>query len=101
MSHPVDWDVEQYKVASESEQQWKLRRDFLEKWKAEIPEDRLVCLARVFINVEFLGCRYPLPVMKQIAELSKEVSLFVFKLFLSSSGRLAILPYGQSDLLVS
>lgn len=69
------WDVDKYKVDSESEEQWNLRRDFMERWKTEIPEERLVCLARVFINLEFFGCRYPSPVMQQVAELSKEVLL--------------------------
>ncbi|XP_077286371.1 uncharacterized protein LOC143911372 [Arctopsyche grandis] len=70
----ADWDIDKYKVNSESEEQWILRHDFMERWKNEIPEDRLVCLAQVFINVEFFGCRYPLLVMQQVAELSKEVA---------------------------
>jgi hypothetical protein len=36
-------------------------------------EDKVVCLARVFTNIELLGCKYSPDVMIQIGELSKGI----------------------------
>ncbi|CAH0599763.1 unnamed protein product [Chrysodeixis includens] len=69
-----DWDVEKYKDEHESEEHWLLRKAFMERWKNNYPEERLICLARVFCNVELLGCRYPPLVMQEITQLSYEVS---------------------------
>jgi hypothetical protein len=57
MSVNVNWDVDQYKTEHESEEHWQLRRSFMLTHKDKFPEDRLVCLAQVFTNTEFLGCR--------------------------------------------
>lgn len=57
MSSNEDWDVEQYKQEHECEEHWELRRKFLLAHKNRFSEDELVCLAQVFTNVEFLGCR--------------------------------------------
>ena len=57
MSMHDDWDVEQHKVEYESDEHWELRRKFLLAHKHKFPEDILVCLAQVFVNVELLGCR--------------------------------------------
>lgn len=45
----------------------------MELHKDKFSEDETVCLARVFTNVELLGCRYSIEVMEQIVELSKGV----------------------------
>lgn len=37
------------------------------------PEDELQCLAQVFINIELLGCKYPLETMNQVAQLAQNV----------------------------
>ncbi|KAF9420618.1 hypothetical protein HW555_003165 [Spodoptera exigua] len=71
-SFDVNWDVEKYRDEHECEDHWQLRKAFMEKWKNNFPEERLVCLARVYTNIEFMGCRYPPPVMQQIAQLSFE-----------------------------
>lgn len=42
----------------------------MEQHKDKFSEDETVCLARVFTNVELLGCRYSNEVMQQIAHLS-------------------------------
>jgi hypothetical protein len=57
MSSNVNWDVDQYKTEHESEEHWQLRRSFMLEHKDKFHEDRLVCLAQVFTNIEFLGCR--------------------------------------------
>lgn len=63
------WD--KYKSSHEPKEHWSLRKKFLETHKDSFDEERLLCLAQVFYNVEFLGCRYPDAVMKQIEELSQ------------------------------
>lgn len=57
MSFDTSWDVDKYKSEHESDEHWELRRKFLIAHKLKYSEDRLVSLAQVFINVEFLGCR--------------------------------------------
>lgn len=47
----------------------------MEKHWDKFSEDEVLCLAQVFVNTEFLGCRYPLETMKQVAELSRVVPL--------------------------
>ncbi|KAI5718240.1 hypothetical protein M8J77_018513 [Diaphorina citri] len=66
------WD--KYKSSHEPKEHWSLRKKFLETHKDSFDEDRLLCLAQVFYNVEFLGCRYPDAVMKQIEELSQGIA---------------------------
>lgn len=55
-SQPV-WDVNKYKSEFESEEHWNLRKNFMLAHMDKFSEDKLVCLAQVFFNVEFLGCR--------------------------------------------
>lgn len=57
MSFDTSWDVDKYKSEFENDEHWQLRRQFLVEHKDKYPEDRLVCLAQVFFNVEFLGCK--------------------------------------------
>jgi len=89
-----DWDVEKYKVDYESEEHWELRKAFMEAHRDKFDEDEIVCLARVFTNVEFLGCKYSSDVMKQISELSRGV---VEKYRNSRDGRLKRTFVGGSE----
>lgn len=75
MSFHVNWDVEKYREEHESDEHWELRKSFIERWKENYSEERLICLARVFANIEFMGCRYPVEVMQEVAQLSKEVNI--------------------------
>lgn len=73
-----DWDIEKYRADYESDEHWELRKTFMKKHKSKFTEgrcelfsselsnsfnyisyflDELVCLAAVFTNIEFLGCR--------------------------------------------
>ncbi|XP_015513697.1 NF-kappa-B-repressing factor [Neodiprion pinetum] len=74
MESEKEWDVEQYKMEHECDEHWELRRRFLLAHKDSFPEDELVCLAQVFTNIEFLGCRYPEETMQLVAELSQEIA---------------------------
>lgn len=55
-----------------------MRKRFFEAHKDTFDEDRLLCLAQTFYNVEFLGCKYPEIVMKQIEELSRGKRVPIF-----------------------
>jgi len=67
-------DVEQFRRIHESDAEWKLRKQFIIANCDSIPsQNRLLCLANCFINVECYGCRYPAPVMKQLETLSTSV----------------------------
>jgi len=68
-----DWDVDKYYNVFEPDEQWEMKRKFMETYKSDYPEQRVVCLAQVLVNVEFLGTRYPLATMKTIAELSQGI----------------------------
>lgn len=76
-----DWDVETYRLAFgemvlfkyfantswtvpnwnrnkfEPDEQWELKKKFMETHKNLFPEDRVVCLAQVLVNMEFLGTK--------------------------------------------
>lgn len=74
MSINTDWDVDYYKTDYESDEHWELRRSFMLKHKDKFAEDELVCLAQVFTNVEFMGCRYPEETMRRVGLLSQDVA---------------------------
>ncbi|KAH8265452.1 hypothetical protein KR038_008231, partial [Drosophila bunnanda] len=69
-----DWDIDSYRTEYESEEHWDLRRSFMLAHKDNFDEDRLVCLAQTFINMEFMGCKYPSETMHLVAEMSKEIA---------------------------
>ena len=72
MSSSLDtsWDVDKYFSPHEPSHHWELRKKFLVQNKDRYPEDRLVCLAQTFANIEFMGCRYPKETMDEVEELA-------------------------------
>ncbi|XP_050359063.1 uncharacterized protein LOC126779193 [Nymphalis io] len=74
MAFDMSWEVDKYKEEHESDEHWLLRKSFMERWKTDYPEERLVCLAQVFANIEFMGCRYPTEVMQEVARLSYDIT---------------------------
>lgn len=70
----MEKDIEEYRQPWESNEHWELRKEFLLAHAGKYNENRLLCLAQAFANVELLGCAYPKEVMLQISELSKDVS---------------------------
>ncbi|XP_058813504.1 NF-kappa-B-repressing factor-like [Topomyia yanbarensis] len=70
----LDWNINDYRTRYEPEEHWDLRRIFMERHQHCIPEDELVCLAQVFVNVELLHCRYPPETMERLKELSEGVA---------------------------
>lgn len=67
------WDVEKYRREYESEEHWMLRKRFMEKHKNTYSEDKLVCLAQVFTNMELMGCKYPTETMILVEELAHDI----------------------------
>ncbi|XP_018018459.1 partner of xrn-2 protein 1, partial [Hyalella azteca] len=67
----TDWDIEQYRTKFEPLDHWNLKKEFMETHKSLIEEDRLVCLAQVYANIQLLGCKYPGPIFRQVQELGK------------------------------
>lgn len=53
----TNWDVNQYFSPYEPKHHWELRKKFMETNKGRFSEERLVCLAQTFANMEFMGCR--------------------------------------------
>ena len=74
MSSITDANIDSFKTEHECDEHWELRRKFLLAHKDRFHLDELLCMAQVFTNVEFLGCRYPQETMRMLAELSKEVA---------------------------
>ncbi|XP_017141257.1 NF-kappa-B-repressing factor isoform X1 [Drosophila miranda] len=70
----LDWNVDDYRTEYESEEHWELRRSFMVAHKDRFEKDRMVCLAQTFVNMEFLGCKYPSETMHLVAELSKDIA---------------------------
>ena len=69
MTVDSSWNVEKYRSMFEPEEHWNLKKEFMEAHKSLIEEDRLVCLAQVYANMELMGCQYPAPVMKQVSQI--------------------------------
>ncbi|PZC72756.1 partner of xrn-2 protein 1-like [Helicoverpa armigera] len=67
-------DIDALRTEHESDEQWEVRRNFMEEHKDDFEEGELITLAQLFTNIEFLGCRYPPATMKRIAKLSEKVS---------------------------
>lgn len=53
----MSWNVNKYFKSTEPPVRWNLRKSFMETHKEKFSEDRLVSLAEVYCNIEFLGCR--------------------------------------------
>jgi len=53
-----EWNIDECRGDHESDEHWELRRTFLIKHKGSFDKMKLLCLAQVFVNMEFLGCRY-------------------------------------------
>ncbi|XP_017785697.1 PREDICTED: uncharacterized protein LOC108568863 [Nicrophorus vespilloides] len=74
VKYPTDWDINQYYDETEPRQHWELRREFMVKHKGQFSEDYLVSLGRTFINIEMMGCVYPVEVMDRIAHMSEDIA---------------------------
>jgi hypothetical protein len=48
---------EKYRNQYETDREWKLKQMFIEAYVDQFDEDRLVCLAQCYANIETMGCR--------------------------------------------
>ncbi|XP_048480192.1 partner of xrn-2 protein 1 isoform X2 [Plutella xylostella] len=67
-------DIDSLRTEHESDEQWAVRRSFMEEHKDKFSEAELVTLAQLFTNIEFLGCRYPPETMARVSQLAARVS---------------------------
>ncbi|MCL4124416.1 UNVERIFIED_CONTAM: hypothetical protein GTU68_014668 [Idotea baltica] len=73
MAIDTNWDIEKYRTKFESDEHWELKREFMVAHKDRFSEERVICLAQVFVNIELMRCKYPDEVMKQVSVLAKEI----------------------------
>jgi hypothetical protein len=50
-------DINKYRNPNETEKEWQLKKTFIEKYRDLFSEDRLLCLAQCYSNIETMGCR--------------------------------------------
>ncbi|VDM44730.1 unnamed protein product [Toxocara canis] len=53
----------------ESDNEWRARRMFLERHCDDYRRARLLCLSQIFININFLGCKYSETLMAKVREM--------------------------------
>ncbi|XP_070493677.1 NF-kappa-B-repressing factor-like [Chironomus tepperi] len=71
-SNKVDFNV--YRKEYESTDHWNLRKSFMmHHWDKINDEEEVLCCAQLFVNIEFLGCRYAAEIMRKIKLMSDEV----------------------------
>lgn len=66
-------DFERFRQPWEPNEHWAMRREFIRRHWSRFPENRLLCLAQTFVNMELLGCAYPARVAELVRELAKDV----------------------------
>lgn len=57
----------------ELDDHWKIKEAFIERYKDEIPENKLLCLAQLCVNVETLGVGYSKEVSDELSRLCEDV----------------------------
>jgi hypothetical protein len=65
-------DIEKFRNPHETDKEWKLKELFITKYKDQIQDNRLICLAQCYVNVETLGCRYNEKLMDELKELTED-----------------------------
>jgi len=66
-------DVEKYRKHWEIDKQWRLRKSFILAHQDHIPEDRLLCLAQVYVNMELLKNEYDDALMTEVRALAAKI----------------------------
>ncbi|XP_057372955.1 uncharacterized protein LOC130693773 [Daphnia carinata] len=68
-----DWNIDKHRNKFELDEQWELKRKFMETHKHRFSKERVICLAQVLVNMEFLGAKYPIEITNTVMELSKNI----------------------------
>jgi hypothetical protein len=50
------FDADRFRLTNESDQQWFYRKQFIEAFRFDYNEERLLCLAQCYANTKCLGC---------------------------------------------
>lgn len=66
-------DLERFRQRWEPNEHWAMRREFIRRHWNRFSENRLLCLAQTFVNMELLGCAYPARVAELVRELAKDL----------------------------
>nr|XP_033783462.1 CDKN2AIP N-terminal-like protein isoform X2 [Geotrypetes seraphini] len=72
--------VAQFKAYSESEKQWKARREFIVRNLGAFQErpprmDQLLALSMVWANHVFMGCRYSEELLGRVVEMAEGIEV--------------------------
>ncbi|XP_063784356.1 CDKN2AIP N-terminal-like protein [Pseudophryne corroboree] len=71
--------VQQFQSFSESDKQWRARREFLLKnlgsFQGEIEEDRLLALSMVWANHIFMGCQYSEELLERVFDMAEGIEV--------------------------
>lgn len=73
MPFDKSWSIAKHKNHYDSDEVWQLKEDFMKKHMASIPEDELICLTQTMVNIELLGCRYPVQLKQRVEELGGDI----------------------------
>lgn len=66
-------DFDKYRKSYELEDHWQLKKAFMERYVDDYPEDELLKLAQLCVNVETLGVGYGREVMEKVRKLQEDV----------------------------
>lgn len=50
------FDIDRFRLTNENDQQWHHRKQFIQAFRFEYNEERLLCLAQCYANTKCLGC---------------------------------------------
>ncbi|CAF3336866.1 unnamed protein product [Rotaria sp. Silwood1] len=68
------FNVDRFRLINESDQQWFYRKQFIEAFRVDYNEERLLCLAQCYANTKCLGCKYSEPLKSLLEQLSEKLS---------------------------
>ncbi|CAF2068217.1 unnamed protein product [Rotaria magnacalcarata] len=68
------FNVDRFRLPNESDQQWLYRKQFIDAFRSDYDEERLLCLAQCYANTKCLGCKYSEPLKSLLDQLSEKLS---------------------------
>ncbi|CAF4088649.1 unnamed protein product, partial [Rotaria magnacalcarata] len=68
------FNVDRFRLPNESDQQWLYRKQFIDAFRSDYNEERLLCLAQCYANTKCLGCKYSEPLKSLLDQLSEKLS---------------------------
>lgn len=72
-------EVDGVRMKGESDEQWEIKKCFLLRHRSSYPKNRLLCLAQMFMNINFLGCVYNAELMREVNRLGDGIIKEVIK----------------------